>query len=180
MKKLFKTGQIATFIFYTFTALSGFISLGDDNKNYDLIILRKPLANSKDIPMKISISCFLKSVFNNNFCWTNNSHYSFKNIIFLLFAYQIFKICKCIDYSYHRHYAWIFCLFVSIFKKTIFSAWIFFRNFISSYFAWYNAYKIDVLKKRIKEMDSIDFFLVHNFHDNRLYLWNLFSSSRNY
>ena len=76
MFKLFRNAQISVFVFYLFTSIAGFLSLGDENKNYDLIILRKPLKNSKDIAMKISISRFLKSISCNYFHRTNHTYYT--------------------------------------------------------------------------------------------------------
>lgn len=57
LSKTFKRTVYFLLFFYCFISLSGYLSLGTDALNEDLIILRKPLEGSNDYLMKVAILC---------------------------------------------------------------------------------------------------------------------------
>ena len=53
VKKVFKYTLFILFFILIMISSIGYISVGNDAKNFDLIIQRRALNGSKDIPMKI-------------------------------------------------------------------------------------------------------------------------------
>lgn len=53
IRKIYLYTTVCLYVIFAAVGVIGYISLGNDSADYDLIILRPPLGNSKDIPMKV-------------------------------------------------------------------------------------------------------------------------------
>lgn len=60
--KVFKRTVYFLFIFYTMISLAGYVSLGEDSMDYDLILQRPALKGSNDVFMKIGIFLIMLQV----------------------------------------------------------------------------------------------------------------------
>ena len=60
LSKTFRNTIYFLFLFYAFISITGYLSLGQEALDYDLIVLRDPLPNSSDIWMRIALCaiCF--------------------------------------------------------------------------------------------------------------------------
>lgn len=71
MTKIFKLTIVILFFILILISLTGYISVGNDATKFDLIIQRKPLNGSSDIPMRVGqvLFSFVSILINYKHLW---------------------------------------------------------------------------------------------------------------